>query len=78
MKSTLEKVSNLSRKVNVEVPAAVVKGAFDKIYTNIQKQVEIKGFRKGKAPIATIKSMYADRVKQDVVQELIQMHYPQA
>lgn len=78
MKSNVEKVSNLSRKLNIEVPAAVVQSTFQKIFTGIQREVTVKGFRKGKAPIATIKSLYGDRVKQDVVQDLIQRHYADA
>ncbi|WP_374000859.1 trigger factor [Bdellovibrio bacteriovorus] len=78
MKSNVEKVSNLSRKLNIEVPAASVQTAFQKIFNGIQKEVTIKGFRKGKAPLATIKSLYGDRVKQDVVQDLIQKHYSEA
>lgn len=78
MKSNVEVVSNLSRKLNIEVSAASVQTAFQKIFNNIQKDVTIKGFRKGKAPMATIKSLYGDRVKQDVVQDLIQKHYAMA
>lgn len=78
MKTNIEKVSSLHHKINVEVPAPVVQSAFDRIFKDIQKEVSVKGFRKGKAPIATIKSMYGDRVKQDVAQELIQMHYIKA
>jgi len=78
MKSNVEKVSNLSRKLNVEVPAALVQSSFQKVFQGLQKEATIKGFRKGKAPLATIKSMYGDRVKQDVVQDLIQKHYAQA
>lgn len=78
MKTNLEQVSSLSRKLNVQVPQNVVQTTFDKVFKGIQKSVEIKGFRKGKAPITTIKSLYGDRVMQDVAQELIQSHYPQA
>lgn len=78
MKSNVEKVSNLSRKLNIAVPAAAVQTSFQKIFQGLQKEVNIKGFRKGKAPIATIKSMYSDRVKQDVVQDLIHQHYAKA
>lgn len=78
MKTNIEKVSSLHHKMNVEIPATVVQTAFNRIFNDIQKEVTIKGFRKGKAPIATIKSMYSDRVKQDVAQELIQMHYIKA
>lgn len=78
MKSTVEKSSNLHRKLNIEVPAEVVKGAFERVFKSIQQQVEIKGFRKGKAPLATVKTMYGDRVTQDVAQDLIQKHYGDA
>ena len=78
MKSNVEKVSNLSRKLTIQVSAASVSTAFQKIFNGLQKEVTIKGFRKGKAPITTIKSMYGDRVKQDVVQDLIQKHYAMA
>jgi trigger factor len=78
MKSSVEKVSSLQRRLNIEVPAQTVSSAFDQMLKGIQKQANIKGFRQGKAPIATIKSVYGDRVKQDVVQDLIQKHYYEA
>ncbi|MEZ0392970.1 MAG: trigger factor [Pseudobdellovibrionaceae bacterium] len=78
MKSTVEKVSSLQRRLNVEVPAQTVNTAYDQMLKGIQKQAAIKGFRQGKAPLATIKSLYGDRVKQDVIQNLIQKHYFEA
>ncbi len=78
IKSKVEKVSTLQMKLNVEIPLEIVEKEFNKIYSDIQREVTLKGFRKGKAPIAQIKSMYSDRVKQDVVQSLIQSHYPTA
>jgi trigger factor len=78
MKSTLENVSSLERRLNIEVPAEVVTGAFDRVFRSIQKDAQIKGFRQGKAPLATIKSVYGDRVKQDVLQEVLQNAFFQA
>jgi trigger factor len=78
MKSSLEKVSELERKLNVEVPASTVASTFDRLLKNIQKNAHIKGFRPGKAPLATIKNLYSDKVIQDVVNELIQKHYFEA
>jgi trigger factor len=78
VKAQIQVTEGLQRKLNVEIPLDTVKSAFNKVYNDIQKQVEIKGFRKGKAPIATIKTMYKDRVKGDVAQDLIQSHYPTA
>jgi len=78
VKAQLQVTEGLQRKINVEIPTAIVKSAFDKIFQNIQRNVEIKGFRKGKAPMTTIKTMYKDRVVGDVAQDLIQAHYPLA
>lgn len=78
MKSTLDKLDGLSRKLSIEIPAEKVQQAFEKVYKGIQKNATIKGFRKGKAPIATIRSIYSDRVKSDVVQDLIQDSYQAA
>ena len=78
MKAQIQVTEGLQRKLNVEIPADEVKTAFNKVYNDIQKRVQIKGFRKGKAPISTIKTMYKDAVQSDVAQDLIQNHYPQA
>lgn len=78
MKSTVEKVSQLQRRLNIEVPAQTVSTTFEQMLKGIQKQANIKGFRQGKAPLTTIKNVYGDRVKQDVVQELVQKHYYEA
>ncbi|MCB9025706.1 MAG: trigger factor [Bdellovibrionaceae bacterium] len=78
MKSTLDTLEGLGRKLNIEIPANRVSDTFIKMYKGIQKNATIKGFRKGKAPLAAIKSMYADRVKQDVLQELVNESYQKA
>lgn len=78
VKSNVEKLSTLQLKLNVEIPSEIVEQTFNRIFSDIQREVTIKGFRKGKAPLAQIKSLYGDRVKQDVVQDLIQKHYPWA
>ncbi len=75
MKTQMEKLSNLERKLNVEVPAHLVTTTFNRFFENVQKNVELKGFRKGKAPLTMIKTLYSDRVKNDVLQELLKMGY---
>lgn len=75
MKTQVEKVSNLGRKLSIEVPAALVSSTMDRFFQGVQKEAELKGFRKGKAPIAMIKSLYSDRVKMDVTQELLKMGF---
>jgi trigger factor len=78
MKSSVENLTSLQRRLHIEIPAATVESTFQKHFSNIQKNVQLKGFRKGKAPLSAVRSMYGDRVKSDVVQDLIQNHYVQA
>ncbi len=78
MKTNVESVGNLGRKLHIEVPSKKVNEEFQKAYKYLQAQVNIKGFRKGKAPINTIKTMYAEKVKGDVAQNLVQDAYVNA
>ena len=78
MKSDVESLSNLQKKLNIHVSKDQVNTEFTNAYKYLQKNVEIKGYRKGKTPIATIKQMYADKIKGDVAQNLVQTFYFQA
>ncbi len=78
MKSTVDRGEGLARKLNVEIPVEKVQETFDKVYKAIQKKANIKGFRPGKAPLKTIKSIYADQVKSDVLNDLINEGYQNA
>jgi trigger factor len=78
MKTTIEKTGGLGRKLSIEVPVEKVTSAFDRVYKGLQKNANIKGYRQGKAPMTMIKSLYSDRVKQDVLEKLISEAYTQA
>jgi trigger factor len=78
MKSSVESLSKLERKLSVQIPQPTVSEAFLKAFKSLQKQAQVKGFRKGKAPLSTIKSLYMDRVKESVIQDLVQKHYAEA
>ncbi|MEK6554325.1 MAG: trigger factor family protein, partial [Bdellovibrionota bacterium] len=78
MKTSVENKSGLYKKITVEVPSEKVTSSFDRVYKDIQKNATIKGFRKGKAPIQTIKTIYADSVKKDVLQDLLSETYAHA
>jgi trigger factor len=78
MKANLEKLSSLERRLKIEVPMEKVAEAFESVYRKIQREVTLKGFRKGKAPMTTIRSMYRDNAAQDVVQDLVNKNYLKA
>ena len=43
-------------EMEIEVPVEMVKISYDKILKDVSKKINIKGFRKGKAPISIIES----------------------
>lgn len=75
MKTDVENVSNLERKLNISVPVDQVNTEFNNAFKYLQQQVEVKGFRKGKTPLATIRNLYSDKIKGDVAQNLVQTYY---
>lgn len=75
MKSNVENLTGLFKKLNVEIPPESVKAEFSKAYGELQKQTALKGFRKGKAPIEKIKQMYSESIGQEVARNLVQTSY---
>lgn len=78
MTSTVEEISNLKRKLNINVPAETVKNIFDRAYRVMQKKARVPGFRKGKVPLSKVRQSYGNEVKKDVLEELIQNQYVNA
>uniref|UniRef100_UPI0040570814 trigger factor n=1 Tax=Candidatus Electronema sp. TaxID=2698783 RepID=UPI0040570814 len=75
MEIAVEELSELTRKLTVTVPADAVQEAMDKAYGKLKKDVHLKGFRKGKAPMSILEKNYGDRVKAEVAEQLVQESY---
>ena len=75
MKSDIENLSNLQRKLSIHIPADQLNTEFTNAFKYLQKNVEVKGFRKGKTPMATIRTQYAEKIQGDVAQNLVQTFY---
>jgi len=78
MKVEIEQVSPIRKKMSVALPPELVDQEVDKAYLNLQKQVKIKGFRPGKAPLALLQRYFKAQVEEDVISALVQDSYPQA
>lgn len=78
MRSEVENLSGLSRKIKVTVPQEQVKGEVDKRIKDLAKKANIKGFRKGKVPTSVVKLQYGDAVKQEVIQDILWQTLQQA
>jgi len=75
MDIAVENVSELTRKITVTLPAKNVRKALDKSYNKLKKEVKLKGFRRGKIPVAVLEKNFGDQVKGEVGEKLVQETY---
>ncbi|WP_150046289.1 MULTISPECIES: trigger factor [Methylomonas] len=78
MQVSVEKTSELNRKMTVSVSEDVFQEKLETRYRKLAKEVRVDGFRPGKVPTSMVKKLYAERVKQEVAGDLIQSTYYQA
>lgn len=71
MKASIEELNTVQRRVTVAFPADEVSSAFTSMFQEIRRKADLKGFRKGKAPLAIIKKFYGASVAGDVFQKLV-------
>ncbi len=65
----------LTRQVEVEIPADEVAAAFRTITKRYGKQARIPGFRAGKVPPTLIRSRFSEQIRQDVVEAVLPTHF---
>ena len=66
---------DLTREVEIEVPADDVSRSFRSVVKRFQKQARIPGFRAGKVPESLIRSRFADGIRQEVVESVLPQHF---
>jgi len=75
MKSEIIENKGLKRVIKVELDKSEVTNALEKEFVKVQRSVELKGFRKGKAPMDQIKAAYGSKVSQTVLESLVNDNY---
>jgi len=78
MQVSVEKTSELSRKMTVSVPEEVVQEKIAARLKSLAREVKVDGFRPGKVPHHVIKKMYGDRVRGEIVGDLVETTYFEA
>ncbi|MFD8880810.1 trigger factor [Corynebacterium xerosis] len=79
MKSSVEQQSATRVKITVEVPFDELKPEFDKAHEALSQQVQIPGFRKGKAPAKLIEARVGrGTILEQVLNEMVPSRYGQA
>ena len=75
MDIAVEQVSELTRKLTITLPRETVEPALAKAYAKINKDVKLRGFRRGKIPQSVLENNFKDQVRGEVAEKLIQETY---
>ena len=78
MDVTVEVVEGLTRRMKVQLPARDVQSQVETRLQSLARRVRVDGFRPGKAPLKLVRSQYADSVRDEVMQSVVQSTYGQA
>jgi trigger factor len=77
--STVERVDDVTVKLTIEAPAERVRLAFDRAARQLAKQVDVPGFRKGKAPRRVVEQRVGTAaIAQTALDEALQDFYLEA
>ena len=66
MKVSLEEREGLFKSLKVEVEGQIVKESLEEVYNQLIQNVELEGFRRGKAPLWLIRAKYRDYIREEV------------
>ncbi|HHJ39954.1 MAG: trigger factor [Methylothermaceae bacteria B42] len=78
MQISVESTSEISRKMQIQVPEEKVREEIDTRLKSLAKRVKIDGFRPGKIPERVIRQRYGKQVREEVIYDLIRSSFSQA
>lgn len=78
MKVNVEQINTVKRQLTVEVPAAEVDKAIEKLFAKHGRTARIKGFRAGKIPRAVLERYYGPQVAFEAAEALVSERYNEA
>ena len=78
MRVQIERLDTTQVRLDIEVPAEDVNAALKETYESLRTQVSIPGFRKGRVPVAILKSRFPDYVNSEAARYLVAPAYEDA
>jgi trigger factor len=77
MEMNIEEISQVKRRIDVEIDAEEVTRKLDQAYRKLSKKAKVKGFRPGKVPRRILEQYYSQQVLSDVKSDLIEESFSQ-
>jgi trigger factor len=78
MQATIEKVSNLERRLNVALPMQEIETEVESRLKRLARSVKMHGFRPGKVPFRLVQAQYGGKVRQEVLGDALQKSFGEA
>jgi trigger factor len=78
MQVSVESISKLERRMQVQVPAERVSQEIAARLKNLSRTARLNGFRPGKAPLTVIRRQFGPQVHREVIGELLQSSFAEA
>lgn len=78
MQVSVESISKLERRMQVQVPAERVSKEIAARLKNLSRTARLNGFRPGKAPLTVIRQQFGVQVHREVIGELLQSSFAEA
>lgn len=75
MDIVVEQISELTRKLTITLPKETVEPALAKAYAKINKEVKLKGFRRGKIPQSVLEKNFKEQVQGETGEKFVQETY---
>lgn len=70
MEVTIHTLTEVSREAEIEVNSVELQPYFEKAYREYMPKIEIRGFRKGKAPIELVRKLYGEMIEHEYLEKL--------
>jgi len=70
--------SEVVREIEITANAEELRPHFDKAYKEYRPKIEIRGFRKGKAPLDMVKKLYGEMIEHEYLDKIASEFYRQA
>lgn len=78
MKVDVEHVSGIEKRMTVVIPPESVTSEIDKAYLDLKKNIRLKGFRPGKAPLPILERYFKAQIEEEVISKIVKETYPKA
>jgi trigger factor len=75
---TLEELTPVRKRLQIEVPAAAVQAELDRAFQVVGQQARLRGFRPGKAPRPVLERMFGEEVRREVLGRLVEESFHRA